>query len=228
MTLVRSGDVRLRHLGLSGLARIRLETGRPVLPRRLAHRLFLREMRDYRACAQPASALAGHAVPELRLFGESWRESAGRAIERAVQALACWYDPHPLFGVLDRLRPDTSGDAAPALEHLARILPRRVFQPVSRVLEQEAQAVSGDEQERERLAGWIRAAWENGDAWLRAVAVRASRCVPRFDRRLFEPGGSTTLRETPAREDRARDPLVRAELAALDAAPAIAAAGARC
>jgi HEAT repeat protein len=228
MALVRSADVRLRHLGLGGLARIRLETGRPVLPRRLVHRMFLREMRDYRACAQPASALAGHAVPELRLFGESWRESAGRAIERGVQALACWYDPRPLFGVLDRLRPDTSGDAAPALEHLARILPRRVFQPVSRVLEQEAPAVSGEEQDRERLAGWIRAAWENGDAWLRAVAVRASRCVPGFDRRLFEPAGSTAGRDPSAREDRARDPLVRAELAALDAAPAIAAAGARC
>src|SRR5207344_3011066 len=67
--------------------------------------------------------------------------------------------------------------------------------------EQEAQAVSGEEQERERLEGWIRAAWENGDAWLRAVAVRASRCVPGFDRRLFEPGGSTPGPGTPARED---------------------------
>jgi len=218
LTLVRSGDVRQRHLGLSGLARIRLDTGRPVLPRHLAHRLFLREMRDYRACALPAAALHDQAEPELRLFGDSWRESAGRAVERAVQALACWYDPHPLAGALDRLRPDTAGDAAPALEYLGLILPRRVFRPVSHVLEQEAVALSGkdedrQEEERERLEGWIRTAWENGDAWLRAVAVRASRCVPGFDARLFEPAD--------------QDPLVRAEIAALRRQPerAVALAG---
>ncbi|HEV8202170.1 MAG TPA: HEAT repeat domain-containing protein [Candidatus Polarisedimenticolia bacterium] len=225
-TLVRSPDARLRHLGLSGLARIRLETGRPVLPRSLVHRLFLREMRDYRACALPAAALRQHAVPELRLLGESWRESAGRAVERGVQALACWYDPRPLFGVLDRLRPDTSGDAAPALEYLGRLLPRRVFHAVHRVLEQEAQVVPGEDQEGERLAGWIRAAWENGDAWLRAVAVRASRCVPGFDARLFEADDARETPEAPGRE--APEAIVRAEIAALGRAPVRAAAVGRC
>jgi AAA family ATP:ADP antiporter len=222
MTLVRSGDLRLRHLGLSGLARIRVDIGRPVLPRRLAHRLFLREMRDYRACVVPAAALRGHAVPALRLFGDSWRESAGRAVERGVQALACWYDPHPLIGALDRLRPDTSGDAAPALEYLARILPRRVFRPVSRVLEQEAAAPAGEELE-ERLAGWIRAAWENGDDWLRAVAVRASRSVPDFDARLFEREDPS-----PGRPDSGSEPLVRSEIAALLRTTAPVAAAGRC
>jgi hypothetical protein len=169
----------------------------------MAHRLFLREMRDYRACALPAAALAGHAVPSLRLLGESWRELAGRAVERGVQALACWYDPRPLFGVLDRLRPDTSGDASPALEHLARILPRRVFRTVSRVLEQEDSVLPDETGERDRLHGWIRAAWENDDAWLRAVAVRAARDIPGLDGRLFDDDGG--------------DPMVRDEIAALRA-----------
>ena len=217
--LARSGDVRLRHLGLSGLARVRLDLGRPVLPKNVALRLFLREMRDYRSCVVPATALASHEDPELRLFGESWRESAGRAMERAVQALACWYDPRPLFGVLDRLRPSQSADAAPALEYLARILPGGVFRAVSRVVERDAAAPpDGDEAAREQLAGWIRSAWKDGDAWLRAVAVRASRHVAGFDPRIFSDAG---------------EPMVRAEIEALGAAPAPsrprpAAAGVRC
>ncbi|HET8947714.1 MAG TPA: Npt1/Npt2 family nucleotide transporter [Candidatus Polarisedimenticolia bacterium] len=220
-TLVRNNDVRLRHLGLSGLARVRLETGRPVLSRGTAHRLFLREMRDYRACVAPAAALADHADPALRLLGESWRESAGRAVERGVQALACWYDPGPLFGMIDRLRPDMTGDAAPALEYLALVLPRRVFQAVGQLLEQDVSAppsqeasVAEAEKERERLHGSIRAAWENGDAWLRAVAVRASRSVPEFDTGLFVGDGG--------------DPMVRDEIAALAAPGPRAAAVGRC
>jgi AAA family ATP:ADP antiporter len=222
LTLVRSGDPRLRHLGLSALARARIDLGRPVLPRNVALRLFLREMRFYRVCILPATALLPDPAPDLRLFGESWRESAGRAMERAVQALACWYDPRPLFGVLDRLRPSGSADAAPALEYLARILPRGVFRAVSRVVEQEAAAPpDGEGVAAVRLTEWIRSAWKEGDPWLRAVAVRASRHVPGFDRRLFDDDG---------------EPMVRAEIDALGPAPAKAglsrprpaAAGVRC
>src|SRR6185503_12869738 len=116
---------------------------------------------------------------------------------------ACWYDPRPLFGVLDRLRPSAGADAAPALEYLARILPRGVFRTVSRVVEEEAVPPDGDTVAGDRLAEWIRSAWKEGDAWLRAVAVRASRQVPGFDRRVFDDDGG--------------EPMVRAEIEALAA-----------
>jgi HEAT repeat protein len=48
LTLVRSGDVRLRYLGLQGLARMRVRTGAQVLTRSGAHRLFLRELNEFR------------------------------------------------------------------------------------------------------------------------------------------------------------------------------------
>src|SRR4029453_1016012 len=40
MSLVRSSDLRLRHLGLQGMTRVRHRDGGPVLPRQLAHILF--------------------------------------------------------------------------------------------------------------------------------------------------------------------------------------------
>jgi hypothetical protein len=205
MTLVRGGDLRLRYLGLHGMARVRLRTGRPVLRRAMVHRLFLRELRDCRAWLEPAPSLEKNASPEVRLLGESYRESAARAIERALHALACWYDPKPLIGVFERLTSRDPAVASPALEYLGHVLPRRVFRSVSRIFEKEAKTDAEDAADAGRLAEWIRLAWQTGDAWLRACAVRASRHAPAFDRSLFATGDDGS-------------PLVRAELDALERA----------
>jgi ATP/ADP translocase/HEAT repeat protein len=204
LTLARSGDLRLRHLGLQGLARARLRAGRPVLSRSAAHRFFLRELGDYRASEAPVSALAKHAAPEVRLLGESYRESADLALERAIQALACWYDPKPLVGVFDRLKSRDLAITSPALEYLGHVLPRAVFRPVSRIFEKEALKAPVGVPEADGLAEWIRVAWETGDSWLRACAVRASRSAPAFDRGRFAGGDDV-------------DPMVHAEIESLSA-----------
>jgi HEAT repeat protein len=201
-TLVRGGDVRLRHLALGGLARARRHAGVPVLPRSTVHRLFLRELRDYRTSMAPVEELKKSDVPVVRLLGESYRESADRALERALTALACWYDAKPLPGVFDRLKSGDLAVASPALEYLGHILPRAVFSPVSRIFEKEAMDAHPQAPDADRLDGWIRLGWESGDAWLRACAVRASRHAPLFDRGRFENGDGG-------------DPMVRAELDAL-------------
>ena len=200
--LVRSSDLRKRHLGLRGLARVRVRTGQPVMARDLAHRLFLRELRDYRSCLDSASALESHAAAEVRLLGESYRESAEMALERAVQALACWYDSEPLIGALDRLRSRDRLVASPALEFLEHVLPRSIFGPVRKVFEEPAAAGTGESSATDPLAAWIEAAWGSGDEWLRACAVRASRFSPAFDARRF----------TAAPE---KDPRVLAEILSL-------------
>jgi len=205
MTLVRSGDLRLRYLGLQGLTRARVRTGVPVLPRSMVHRLFLRELRDYRAWLAPAASLEKSPAPEVRLLGESYRESADRALERALQALACWYDPRPLTGVLERLRSADRAVAAPAMEYLGHVLPRDVFRPVSRIFEEETMEAPEPVPEPDRLADSIRVAWETGDAWLKACAVRASRHAPAFDRARFAAGDGG-------------DPMIGAELEALSGA----------
>ena len=204
MKLVRSSDIHLRYLGLRGLARVRVRTGRPLLPRDMVHRLFLRELRDYRDSLDPAIALKGHTTPEIRLLAESYRESAERALERAVQALACWYDPEPLVGVLDRLRSQDRDITSPALDYLEHVLPRATFKPVRKIFEQAPLPLDGADADRDPLTVWIETAWKSQDAWLRACAVRASRHVPTLDLSMF-----------PDTDD---DPLVKAELAALRAA----------
>jgi HEAT repeat protein len=214
-TLVRGGDVRLRHLALGGLARARAKAGDPTLPRSTAHRLFLRELREYRACMEPVDALKKSDAPVVRLLGESYRESADRALERALTALACWYDAKPLPGVFDRLKSRDLAVASPALEYLGHILPRAVFSPVSRIFEKEAADASLQVPDAERLDNWIRFAWESGDAWLRACAVRASRHAPSFDLGRFAGDGGG-------------DPMVRAELGALSAGGGPAPGGRAC
>jgi HEAT repeat protein len=179
LPLARGGDRALRQLSLRNLSRIRVRTGHPVIPRALAHRFFLRDLREYRAWLVPAIRLAGNPAPELRLLADSFREFADMALERAVRALACWYDPRALFGAFEHLRSRTLGDAAPALEYLSHYLPRSVYKPVSRLFEEER--LEDDPEQRIRpheLADWIRAACESGDAWLKACAMHASRHVP--------------------------------------------------
>ena len=202
LALVRESDLRLRHLGLRALARAHVRLGKPVLTRPLVHRLFLRELRAFRKCLGPASALQSHEQPEVRLLADSYRESAEWALERALQALACWYEPEPLIGVLDRLR---SGDrliASPAFEFLEHILPHKIYRAVRRVFETTTTAAAAEDGRADPLADWIKTAWLSEDGWLRACAVRASRYSPRFDAGWFTG-------------DDDDDPLVREEIAAL-------------
>ena len=198
LTLVRSTDLRLRHNGLRGLTRLRMRTGPPVLPRATAHRLFLRELREYRECLDPALGLEANGAAEVRLLADSYRESAEMALERAVQALACWYEPRALMGVFERLKSRDRAIASPALEFLEHVLPRNVFRPVRRILEQPAAAPLDADASHEALSAWIAGAWNSEDGWLRACAVRAARYAPRFDTALFANEHDT-------------DPLVRAE-----------------
>ena len=217
--LVRGSDLRMRHLGLRGLARVRLRMGQPVLARHLAHRLFLRELRDYRGCLDPATALESHAAAEVRLLAESYRESAEMALERAMQALACWYEPGPLIGVLERLRSRDRLVASPALEFLEHVLPRSIFRSVRAIFEEPTATPADPERTPDPLAERIEAAWNSEDGWLRACAVRASRFSPSFDLRRF----------TATEDD---DPRVRAEIVTLDIpgvpTPGAAAQGAAC
>ena len=69
------------------------------------------------------------------------------------------------------------------------------------------------------LAEWIRAAWQSGDAWLKACAVHSSRFAPDLGTSLFalEDGESEVVRaEVEARlhKDRARLPALEPRTAA--------------
>jgi len=206
MGIVKSRDPRLRDLGFQSLARVRAETGKPVLPRSAVHKLFLRELGAYRGFLEPAQSLEGNTAPEARLLADSFLESATSALQRALGALACWYEPKPLSGAFDRLQSREPGASAPALEYLGHVLPRAIFRHVSRVFEPRLPRDPGSAgTEEESLAESIRIAWRSEDAWLRACAVRASRRAPTLDPGLFATGGGD-------------DPLVQAELQAKGAA----------
>jgi hypothetical protein len=180
--LAMSHELRLRHLGLQSLARARLRVGRPVLWQSTAHHLFLRELQDHRRALAPVDALMAHAAPEVRLLGESFRESAQMALERAIKALACWYDPRPLLVVYERLNAPSQEARIPALEYLGHVLPRAVFRSVTKTFERggsdDAAGLEGTD-----VAEWIRIAWAADDPWLRACALRATRVVPAIDPR---------------------------------------------
>ena len=217
LPLVRSNDHALRHLGFRTLSRVRVLRGEPVLPRALAHRMFLREIAEYRGALTPAERLRSQASPELRLLGESYREFADLALERAVRALACWYEPRALYGVFERLRERKLGAAAPALEYLNHVLPRAVFRSVSRAFEEDPteEHVSQPIDPAE-LAEWIRGAWRSDDPWLRAMAVYVSRHAPSLTAGAFALGeneGPVVRAEHRARfggEDAAKLPGVEA------------------
>lgn len=216
LKLARSGEPRLRHFGLEGLSRIRADRGEPVLPRATAHKLFLRELADYRANRVAARGIASHQAPEVRLFAASLAESAEWALERGLRALACWYEAKPLAGAFERLRSREPQAEALAMEYLNQVLPRGVFKPVSRIFEEEPMnEAEGSGAERDEVAESIRAAWRWGDTWLRACAVRAARFAPSLDRTVFETGGN-------------QDRLVKEELAALGAFGPTSTPGAAC
>jgi hypothetical protein len=108
------------------------------------------------------------------------------ALERAMRALACWYEPRALLGSFERLKLRQLGAAAPALEYLSHVLPRSVFRPLSKIFEEERpDAGAPAATDPGELAKWIRAAWQSGDAWLKACAVRASWYVPELTADTF-------------------------------------------
>lgn len=179
--LTQDRDVWLRHLGFQALVQLRVDTHQPVLSKGMAHRLFLRELADYRRWLDPAGALASSDAPEVKLLSESFEESGAMALERGLQALSCWYEPRPFLGALDRLRSRNSEAIAPALEYLSHRLPRRVFQPLREAFERPSEAQEEAAKAEQPLSHWIRLAWQSEDAWLRACAVRASRHDPMID-----------------------------------------------
>ncbi|HEX7879113.1 MAG TPA: HEAT repeat domain-containing protein, partial [Candidatus Eisenbacteria bacterium] len=190
MTLVRSVDIDRRYLGLRHLARARAVVGRPILARDLVHRLFLRELRDYRACLDAATSLEPAGFPEVKLLGESYRESGVTALERALLALAAFYEPRPLFGVFHRLASNNPDLAAPALEFLGHALPRGVFRPVMTMFDRRTTPNTDGPTELERIEGWIQSAWASSDDWLRACALRAAHTLPGIDTAPFRPGAA--------------------------------------
>lgn len=187
--LARDSDPESRGLGLRKLNRLRMDTGLPVLPRTLVHKMFLRELGEVRGYHEPALGLQTRSEPELQLLGRSFRESADLALERACRALGCWYDAPPLIGVYEGLRIGQGERAAQALEYLGHVLPGSTFKPVRELFEErrpeeEAAPLS----DRENLGLWVRSAWQSGDAWLRACALRAARVITGIDLAEFTPG----------------------------------------
>ncbi|MGE5179895.1 MAG: Npt1/Npt2 family nucleotide transporter [Bacteroidota bacterium] len=194
MPLARSADPTERMLGLRNLSRLRMRAQRPILPRALAHRLFLRELRSYRESIEPAIELENAVRPEVRLLAESYLEHGEAALERAMRALATYYDPKPLSGAFERLKSREFDNIAPALEFLVHVLPRPVFRPIRDVFESKLIRAHGRGTERpEQLGRWVREAWETGDAWLRACAVRASMLVPEAERSWFVGGEPSAI-----------------------------------
>ncbi|HET9250508.1 MAG TPA: Npt1/Npt2 family nucleotide transporter, partial [Candidatus Eisenbacteria bacterium] len=175
LRLARGTDLMLRHLGLQNASRVRIQVGAPVISRSWAHKLFLRELGEYRRWIPPSLELAHHPAPEVRLLGESCREFANMALERGIRALACWYDPRPLAGVFERLKTRETSDDAPAMEYLNHILPRQVFHHVMEIFEGNDPRPSPADLRPADVDAWVRAAWDSQDPWLRACAVRASR-----------------------------------------------------
>jgi ATP:ADP antiporter, AAA family len=202
--LARSANPAERYYAFRCLNRVRRQKRRRVIPRSLAHRMFLRELRDYRADLEPALRIGDSPVPELKLLADSYQESADRALERACRALGCCYDPTPLRGVYEGLKaPEVREASARALEHLSHLVPRRVFRPARAVFEdKEIHEATRDAPTAADLAGRVRQAWGSGDAWLRACAVLAGRALDPFDLSLFKAGDN-------------EHPLVLAELEAL-------------
>jgi hypothetical protein len=143
-------------------------------------------MRAYRDSIAPAVELENAREPEIRLLAESYLEYGESALERAMRALACWYDPKPVSGAFERLKSRDFERIAPALEYLVHVLPRPIFRPIRDIFESRLalERERGEERPKE-VAKWIRAAWETGDAWMQACAIRASALLPEADRNWF-------------------------------------------
>jgi hypothetical protein len=165
--------------------------------------MFLRDLSDYRGSLERASALGLGQEAEIRLLADSYRESADRALDRAFLALGCWYEPYPLEGVYRGLSSGEREGVARGLEYLSGVLPRRLLLSVQAMFEvRQSKDEVMPSADPEVVAQSIWRAWEAGDAWLRACAVRAARVVPGFDLSAFTPRAGD-------------DPMVAAELESL-------------
>ena len=204
VALVHSDDRNRRYLGIRNLNRIRIARDEPVLDRPITHRLFVRELRDYRRSWSRARVFDGAVEPELRLLADSFAESADRALDRACRVLACWYEAAPFGGVYRSLASADRDTQSRALEYLDDILPRQVFRLVRQLFETDGAgreaagaggaAGAGPPRPSEIVESILRA-WEGGDPWLQACAVQAS----------VVAGVELAARESV-------DPLVRAEM----------------
>jgi HEAT repeat protein len=208
--LARSAAPSERYFALRSLNRVRRRKRRRVIRRSLAHQMFLRELGDYKVNLEPSLNIGASPVPELKLLADSYQEAADRALERACRALGCCYDPTPLRGVYEALKalnaPEAREASARALEHLSHLVPRDVFEPARAIFEDKVvHEATREAPTAADLAGRVRQAWNSGDAWLRACAVRAGRTLDHFNLSLFRPGEN-------------EHPLVLAELEALTAA----------
>lgn len=206
--LARCTDEVTRYLGLRNLNRIRHNREDPVIPRSLAHRIFLRELRAYRRSVEMTLILDGRPEPELRLLADSYQESADWALERGCRALACWYEPQPFQSVYEGLRSREREGSARALEYLGQILPGKLLRSVLAQFESRGDPTAAPEAPGpQRIAACILHAWDQGDPWLRACAVRAARVTPGIDFARFESRAGD-------------DELIAAELESLGAARA--------
>ena len=182
LDLARSVDPVSRYLGLRNLNRIRVRSGRRLVSRRMARRMFLREIREYRNNREAELALPRDAGPALDLLDASYEEAADRALERACRALGCYHWPVPLQGVYEGLRPAASREAASrALEYLGEIQPRKMFEAARVVLEQKPDAPA-DPDDAAAVAAevvdpvpLVEKALQSTDPWIRACAERAAR-----------------------------------------------------
>jgi ATP/ADP translocase len=188
--LARSAAPSERYFALRSLNRVRRWKRRRVIPRSLAHQMFLRELGDYKVDLEPALQIGDSPVPELKLLADSYQEAADRALERACRALGCCYDPTPLRGVYEALKaPEAREASARALEHVSHLVPRHVFKPARAIFEdKEVHEATREAPTAADLAGRVRQAWNTGDAWLRACAVCAGRTLDDFDLSRFRPG----------------------------------------
>jgi len=176
---VRSNDPDARFDALRALNRLRARSSSGLIPKAMAHQLWRRELAEYRDHLLPAFILVGAKDPRVVLLEDSFFESADWALDRACRALACYHRPEPFRSVYQYLRnPGAPGTRARALEYLSHLLPRRLFGELREIFEEKSiekgtEGIPDDGQ----VAGCIERAYEIGDAWLRACAIRAAHAL---------------------------------------------------
>jgi len=179
LVVVRSGDPDARFDALRALNRIRARSPRGLIKKRHALKLWQREIDEFRDHLLPALILRGTTDARLKLLEDSFLESADRSLDRACRVLACYYRPEAFRSVYQYLKSPTSPKAASrALEFLSHLLPRRHFEALREIFEEDRvnEETAGDPNDGQ-IAGCIERAYAIGDAWLRACAVRAAHAL---------------------------------------------------
>jgi HEAT repeat protein len=178
LRVVRGNDPDARYDAFRALNRLRARSSTGLIKKSLAFRLWQRELDEYRDNLLPAFILHGAEDPRVVLLGNSFSESADRSLDRACRALACYYRPEPFRSVYQYLHSGSPKTAARALEYLSHLLPRKLFGALRETFEEttlqdDTEGAPNDGQ----VAGCIERAWEIGDTWLRACAVRAAHAL---------------------------------------------------